>query len=198
MAAPTTSVFLNKTTPAAPTGQQNVVFQTDGGTPSQDITAYDQVMVGDTGSGGLAGNVPAPPSGSAAAGKFLKADGTWASPTNRTKELSSAVAGLPGPSMNVLIYTSVSAVTLAGNLAGAFGSVGANPTATATYTVKKTSGGTTTSVGTIAISTSGGFTFATTSGATVSLAAGDRLTVVSPATVDVTLADVSFTLVGTY
>jgi hypothetical protein len=40
MAAPTTSDFLNQTTPAAPSGDQNVVFQTDGGTPSQQITAY--------------------------------------------------------------------------------------------------------------------------------------------------------------
>jgi len=37
-------------------------------------------MVGDSGSGGTAGLVPAAPSGSAAAGKFLKADGTFAVP----------------------------------------------------------------------------------------------------------------------
>jgi hypothetical protein len=37
-------------------------------------------MVGDSGSGGTQGAAPAPPSGSAAAGKFLKADGTWAVP----------------------------------------------------------------------------------------------------------------------
>ena len=37
-------------------------------------------MVGDTGSGGVAGSVPAPGAGTAAAGKFLKADGTWAVP----------------------------------------------------------------------------------------------------------------------
>jgi hypothetical protein len=38
------------------------------------------VMVGDSGSGGTAGIVPAPASGDAAAGKFLKADGTFAVP----------------------------------------------------------------------------------------------------------------------
>lgn len=38
------------------------------------------VMVGDSGSGGTKGAVPAPGSGDAAAGKFLKADGTWAAP----------------------------------------------------------------------------------------------------------------------
>lgn len=35
-------------------------------------------MVGDSGSGGTRGAVPAPAAGDAAAGKFLKADGTWA------------------------------------------------------------------------------------------------------------------------
>ena len=36
------------------------------------------VMVGDSGSGGVQGAVPAPAAGDAAAGKYLKADGTWA------------------------------------------------------------------------------------------------------------------------
>lgn len=38
-------------------------------------------MVGDSGSGGTAGLVPAPPSGSAAAGDFLSASGTWSAPS---------------------------------------------------------------------------------------------------------------------
>lgn len=37
-------------------------------------------MVGDSGAGGTQGAAPAPASGDAAAGKFLKADGTWAAP----------------------------------------------------------------------------------------------------------------------
>lgn len=81
MAPPTTSILLSKTTPAPPTGQQDIVFQSDGATPQQSISAYDPVMVGDSGSGGKAGNVPAAGSGDAAAGKFLKADGTFAVPT---------------------------------------------------------------------------------------------------------------------
>ena len=80
MPNPTTAVFLNKTTPAAPSGQQNISFASDNATPQQSITASDPVMVGDTGSGGLAGNVPAPAAGDAAAGKFLKADGSWQTP----------------------------------------------------------------------------------------------------------------------
>lgn len=53
-------------------------------------TAFDKVndnftelytpMVGDTGSGGAAGIAPAPAAGDAAAGKFLKASGAWATP----------------------------------------------------------------------------------------------------------------------
>lgn len=38
-------------------------------------------MVGDSGAGGTKGAVPAPAAGDAAAGKFLKADGTWAVPS---------------------------------------------------------------------------------------------------------------------
>ena len=75
-----TTVNLNATTPAPATGRQNVVFADDGGSPTVNISATDPVMVGDTGAGGTAGNVPAPAAGTAAAGKFLKADGTWAAP----------------------------------------------------------------------------------------------------------------------
>lgn len=41
-------------------------------------TGDESVMVGDSGSGGTAGLVPAPAAGDTAAGKFLKANGTWA------------------------------------------------------------------------------------------------------------------------
>lgn len=41
-------------------------------------------LVGDSGSGGTAGVVPAPSAGDAAAGKFLKASGAWAVPTGGT------------------------------------------------------------------------------------------------------------------
>lgn len=68
------------TTPAAPSGQQLLVPQNDGGSPTSNESFYDPLMTADTGSGGLAGNVPAPAAGDAAAGKFLKADATWAVP----------------------------------------------------------------------------------------------------------------------
>jgi hypothetical protein len=44
------------------------------------LTAELNAVVGDTGSGGTKGMVPAPGSGDASAGKFLKADGTWEIP----------------------------------------------------------------------------------------------------------------------
>lgn len=46
-------------------------------TPTQ-VTADLIAFVGDSGSGGTKGLVPAPASGDAAANKYLKADGTWA------------------------------------------------------------------------------------------------------------------------
>jgi hypothetical protein len=45
------------------------------GNTSTDIAV--SVFIGDSGSGGVKGLVPAPAAGDAAAGKFLKADGTW-------------------------------------------------------------------------------------------------------------------------
>lgn len=45
------------------------------------LTAELNNFVGDSGSGGTKGLVPAPASGDAAAGKFLKADGNWTMPT---------------------------------------------------------------------------------------------------------------------
>lgn len=44
------------------------------------VTFNAPVLIGDTGAGGTQGIVPAPPAGSAAAGKYLKADGTFAVP----------------------------------------------------------------------------------------------------------------------
>ena len=59
-------------------------------------------MIGDSGSGGTKGAVPAPATGDAAANKFLKADGTWAT----------TPAGAPGGATTQIQF----------NNAGAFGS----------------------------------------------------------------------------
>jgi hypothetical protein len=53
---------------------------TGGGDLSADRMLGVSTMTGDAGSGGARGVVPAPAAGDAAAGKFLRADGTWASP----------------------------------------------------------------------------------------------------------------------
>lgn len=71
MAQVATARFLGRTT--AGTGDVEAL------TAAQ-ATALLDAMVGDSGSGGMKGLVPAPASGDAAAGKFLKADGTWAAP----------------------------------------------------------------------------------------------------------------------
>lgn len=67
-----TASFLGRNT--AGTGNVEVLSATTS-------TAILNGMVGDSGSGGTKGLVPAPASGDAAAGKYLKADGTWAAPT---------------------------------------------------------------------------------------------------------------------
>jgi hypothetical protein len=72
-----TPINLSNTTPAPPASEQNVKWQADSGTP-RNVSAYAPVMVGDSGSGGKAGAVPAPLAGSAAAQMFLRADGNWA------------------------------------------------------------------------------------------------------------------------
>lgn len=60
-------------------------------------TAILNAMVGDSGSGGTKGLVPAPSAGDAAAVKFLKADGTWATPGGAGTVTSVATgAGLKG------------------------------------------------------------------------------------------------------
>jgi hypothetical protein len=50
------------------------------------------LMTGDSGSGGAQGHVPAPPAGSAAAGKFLRADGTFQAPPPIVTSPNGAVA----------------------------------------------------------------------------------------------------------
>ena len=76
------------TADTAPTADDLVVTVNDpGGTPATkkatitNFTKAIPAVVGDSGSGGTKGLVPAPGAGDAAAGKFLKADGTFAVPS---------------------------------------------------------------------------------------------------------------------
>jgi hypothetical protein len=89
-------------------------------------------MTGDSGSGGAAGAVPAPGSGAAAAGKFLKADGTWAVPSTGTVgvlSIDTAPASpsayddeFTGTSLNTSLWTSLAntagAVSYSGQVPG--------------------------------------------------------------------------------
>jgi hypothetical protein len=96
------------TTPAAPSGQQNIVPQNDLGVSVCNQSFYDPLMLGDSGSGGTAGNVPAPPAGAAAAGKYLKADGTWAAPPG-TGEGSVTSVALSVPSWQTVTGSPITA-----------------------------------------------------------------------------------------
>jgi hypothetical protein len=108
-------------------------------------------------------------------------------------DIASGLPGLPGASALVLIFTATRAITIPANLSGSTGTVGTNPTSTATYTINKNGS----SIGAVIVSTLGVVTFTTTSGTAKSLASGDRLTVVAPGSQDATLADVSFTFACT-
>lgn len=86
--APTTADYLVKTADAGLSAERVV---TDTATITWDWATGGQAkanavtLVGDSGAGGTKGVVPAPGAGDAAAGKFLKADGTWAPPPCRNR-----------------------------------------------------------------------------------------------------------------
>jgi hypothetical protein len=85
------------------------------------------------------------------------------------------------------------------NLAGSAGYCRVNPTATASWTIyRSTGGGSPGSIGTVSCSTAGVFTFSTSGGAgsflSVSSGSPDVLIAVFQATADATLSDATFTL----
>ena len=86
---------------------------TGGAANAADLTAAQTAailpaVVGDSGSGGTKGLVPAPATGDAAAGKFLKADGTWTAPP-----------GAAATGYGVIYLNAASATTTSGNNAWA-------------------------------------------------------------------------------
>lgn len=76
-------------------------------------TSILNAFVGDSGAGGTKGLVPAPASGDAAANKFLKADGTWATTPSGSGTVSSVGLSVPAAS---ILSVSGSPVTTSGTL----------------------------------------------------------------------------------
>ncbi len=104
-----------------------------------------------------------------------------------------AYIGSPGAAAVVYLEKMARAIDFPANFSGSVGTVTTNPTATAAFDITKNG----TTIGTASISTSGVFTFTTVSGTAKSLAIGDILKVTAPTPQDSTLADISFTLLGT-
>lgn len=125
--------------------------------------------------------------------QYSTATGKFEPVTDKPTQPTSAVVGQPLAAQLVLIYTCATPMMFDANFSGSKGSVGANPAATATYTIYKNN----VQCGTITISTSGVFTFASSGGAAVALNVGDRLTVTAPNPQDISLTDCGFTLVAT-
>jgi len=75
-------------------GDNSIISELNG----TQVTALLDVFTGDGGAGGVAGIVPAPGAGDAAAGKYLKADGTWTAPAGGPGSLGPVgPEGPPGP-----------------------------------------------------------------------------------------------------
>ena len=84
------------------------------------VAADIPAMVGDTGSGGTKGAAPAPASGDAAANKYLKADGSWATVSGATggTVTTASVVSANGFSGTVATASSTPAITLATSISG--------------------------------------------------------------------------------
>jgi hypothetical protein len=96
---------------------------TGGTANAQDLTATQVTpmlnpMVGDSGSGGVKGLVPAPAPGAAAVGQYLKADGTWSVPPGSgIAQLTGDITAGPGSGSQAAILANTG--VLAGSYASA-------------------------------------------------------------------------------
>ena len=75
--------------------------------------ATSAAFTGDSGSGGTSGLVPAPGAGTAAANKFLKADGTWATPPSASGSGSTNLTATPSASSVAIASSSGTGATIA-------------------------------------------------------------------------------------
>ena len=158
----------------------------------------DKLMPTPTGIIAFSPSTPAAPTGS----KNVTPQTDGGSPLQKfsfnydaTYDVIFAYIGQPPNAYVVQLIAFPIGVTFPANFANSVGFCGTNPTATATYTLKKNHSGAVTTVGTVVVSTGGAFTFASTGGAAQSFVAGDVLEILTPVA-DLTLADVTFTLHG--
>jgi hypothetical protein len=182
------------------TGVLSGSFQSSSGGSGGTVTAVTGVApIASTG-----GATPAISIGLASNAVFgaVKVDGTTIASTAgvistiaqpQPYDLTCSLPGKPGPSAIVMLFTFTRNVAFAANFGGSAGTVGTDPTGTATYTVNKNGS----SIGTVVVSTLGVVTFTTTGGATESFVSGDRMTIVAPSSQDATLSDAAFTISGT-
>jgi hypothetical protein len=159
--------------PAGPPGPQGI--------PGPAGPQGDPGPTGATGSAGAQGPTgPQGPAGPAGPGSTLY-------------DVVVSFVAKPDAAGLIFLLTFPRTVIFAANFSGSYGTVRVNPTAVATYTIKKNG----TAIGTIVVSTGGVVTFTTTAGAAQTFNAGDRMTVEAPSPQDGTLADAAFTLAGT-
>ncbi len=123
------------------------------------------------------------------AAQFLNGVGAFSVPVIPF-QVSSSDVGQPADGVFTKYVSVARAAHFSTNFAGSVGFCGTNPTSAAVYHVYKNGS----SVLTVSISTLGVFTF---SGSAASYAAGDVIKILTPTPQDMTLADVSFTLLGT-
>lgn len=135
---------------------------------------------------------------SSGSGALLNFDGTnWDGVSGGPYIITFAMSGKPPAGTRYLFHTFTQPATFPANLANSQGHVLTNPTAAASFTVEKiTGGGSPVACGTISVSTSGVVTFTSSGGAAVSFTAGDSISIVTPTPQDSTLADVCFSLAG--
>lgn len=120
--------------------------------------------------------------------------GGTASGSTRYMKILASTSGLPNAAQIIPVTIGDSA-TFPANFSSpnSYGTVGTNPSASVTVTIKKNGS----TVGTAVISTGGVFTFATSGGTPWTVAPGDRVTFEFPITADATLANVSINLAST-
>lgn len=132
--APTTADYLVKTADAGLSAERVVTDTTtitwDWATGGQ-AKANAVTLVGDSGAGGAKGVAPAPGAGDAAAGKFLKADGTWTVPPEAPTVGTATIdfGAFPGAS-----DTSIAVTGQAGIVSGSVVQAWLRPAATADHT----------------------------------------------------------------